>query len=89
MAKNSKVLSYRHSCYGNSQVDDVMSNGKGDARRPTLVPDEQVEQSWRDTFPRVRCTFCGKMVPKRTAHRHQGKWVGDDCCWDERLRSTE
>ena len=38
---------------------------------------------------RVRCKFCNELVPKKTAHRHQGKWVGDECCWDERLRSTE
>jgi DNA-directed RNA polymerase subunit RPC12/RpoP len=38
---------------------------------------------------RVRCTFCGDLVDVRTAHRHQGTWVGDDCCWDERLRSSE
>jgi len=36
----------------------------------------------------VRCQFCGKHVPSETAHRHDGAWVGE-CCWDERLRSTE
>lgn len=40
-------------------------------------------------IPRVRCKFCGRLVPGRTAHLHQGGWVGDECCWDERLRSTE
>ena len=38
---------------------------------------------------RVRCRFCRALVPKETAHRHQKAWVGDACCWDERLRSTE
>ena len=38
---------------------------------------------------RVRCKFCGLLAPVATAHRHDGGWVGDDCCWDERLRSTE
>lgn len=38
---------------------------------------------------RVRCALCGELVNKLTAHRHQGKWIGDECCWDERLRSTE
>jgi len=38
---------------------------------------------------RVRCKLCKNLVPRETAHRHQGKWIGDDCCWDERLRTTE
>ena len=38
---------------------------------------------------RVRCKFCKQLTSKQTAHRHDGGWVGDDCCWDERLRMTE
>lgn len=64
-------------------------NGKGDIQRPALVPDKQVSKSWNRTFPRVKCKFCGKQVPKRTAHRHDGKWIGNDCCWDDRLKTTE
>jgi hypothetical protein len=37
----------------------------------------------------VQCKFCGADVLQAEAHRHQGEWVGDDCCWDERLRTTE
>lgn len=37
----------------------------------------------------VRCKFCNDLVPKSTAHAHDGGWVGDECCWDERLRNTE
>jgi hypothetical protein len=37
----------------------------------------------------VSCKFCKKLVGVRSAHVHQGEYVGDDCCWDERLRSTE
>ena len=25
----------------------------------------------------------------KTAHRHQGKFIGDECCWEERLRASE
>jgi hypothetical protein len=35
------------------------------------------------------CKFCGHHCRASTAHRHDGGWVGDECCWDERLRSTE
>lgn len=41
------------------------------------------------TSRRVRCKFCKNLVPKATAHRHAGSWVGDECCWDERLRNSE
>jgi len=37
----------------------------------------------------VVCKFCHKNVPGATAHLHEGEYVGDDCCWDERLRATE
>lgn len=37
----------------------------------------------------VECRFCHEQVPAKTAHLHQGTWVGDECCWDSRLRSTE
>lgn len=37
----------------------------------------------------VTCTFCGDSVPLATAIAHDGGWVGKDCCWDERLRTTQ
>lgn len=35
------------------------------------------------------CKFCGQPVLLATAHRHDNGWVGENCCWDERLRMTE
>jgi hypothetical protein len=37
----------------------------------------------------ITCKFCGGECDIKTAHIHQGRWVGDDCCWDESLRTTE
>ena len=37
----------------------------------------------------VRCKLCGDWVHARTAHLHQNEWVGADCCWDDRLKTTE
>lgn len=37
----------------------------------------------------VPCCHCGLEVSAETAHLHQGQWIGDECCWDERLRSSE
>ncbi|MHC4647802.1 MAG: hypothetical protein ACYTBJ_20255 [Planctomycetota bacterium] len=42
-----------------------------------------------EDFNNVDCKFCGVPTPAKTAHLHQGEFVGDDCCWDERLRVTE
>lgn len=37
----------------------------------------------------VKCSLCGELCNVRTAHLHQGEYIGDECCWDERLRSSE
>lgn len=37
----------------------------------------------------VKCKLCTRQVCSSTAHMHDGEWVGDNCCWDERLKSTE
>lgn len=37
----------------------------------------------------VKCKFCGKYVDANTAHLHCGEYIGDECCWDERLKTTE
>jgi len=36
----------------------------------------------------VTCKLCGKDTPAATAHLHQHEWVGE-CCWDDRLKTTE
>lgn len=38
--------------------------------------------------PTVICKFCLQDAPSKTAHLHQEQYVGE-CCWDERLRSSE
>lgn len=42
-----------------------------------------------DAEETVKCRYCGEQVPVATAHQHDGDWIGDECCWDERLRSSE
>lgn len=37
----------------------------------------------------IRCNMCDKFCDAKTAHLHQGKYIGNDCCWDERLRLSE
>ena len=38
---------------------------------------------------RVKCSLCGEPCNIGTAHIHQDDWIGDECCWDERLRASE
>jgi hypothetical protein len=37
---------------------------------------------------RVPCALCGEPARADEAHRHGEGWIGE-CCWDERLRTTE
>lgn len=52
----------------------------------TEHPESEIEPVSTET---VTCKLCGEEVPGKTAHRHSGGWIGDECCWDERLRRTE
>jgi hypothetical protein len=52
------------------------------AHRPNLAARVSGEKT-------VMCKFCYKEALAETAHLHDGQWVGDECCWDERLRSSE
>jgi hypothetical protein len=38
---------------------------------------------------RVECSLCGGLAFASSAHVHQGRYIGDECCWEERLRSSE
>jgi hypothetical protein len=37
----------------------------------------------------VTCCLCHAETPESTAHLHQGEWICDDGCWDERLHNSE
>jgi len=47
------------------------------------------EESPAEDDETVLCGFCQRQCSARTAHLYQGGWVGDECCWDERLRSSD
>jgi hypothetical protein len=53
---------------------------------------DSFEEAEDETLPTglqtVECKLCHNQVPIKTAHLHQDGYVGE-CCWDERLRSTE
>lgn len=68
---------------------DFMLYGDGGSLCEVECP--KCDHRWRepDLEDTVTCKFCHEQVPARTAHRHDGGYVGDECCWDERLRATE
>ena len=35
------------------------------------------------------CALCGEKCEAAKAHAHHGWTIGDECCWDDRLRSVE
>jgi len=71
-------------------VEDAIADGRitGDTNAALLGYRVQAAAP-TDSDRLVRCQFCRQMVPTDTAHLHGGDWVGDECCWDERLRSSE
>lgn len=63
--------------------DESFDEYPTDAQIATVLTDQGVDVELET------CRFCHGQVLRATAHRHGSSWVGDSCCWDERLRATE
>ncbi|MFE8940996.1 hypothetical protein ACFYNX_26365 [Streptomyces sp. NPDC007872] len=67
-------------------TDEVLTLDESFDKYPT---DEQVasvlEEHGFDPEMEM-CWFCKKVILQATAHRVDQVWVGDSCCWDDRLR---
>ena len=63
------------------QIDGVVTPAKLEALRTEGLLDNDVKA--------VFCKICQKLCLRRTAHRHHNGWIGDECCWDPRLRASE
>lgn len=44
---------------------------------------------FRQKYAKEICCCCLEPCSAYTAHRHQGAWIGDECCWTEHLPSSE
>jgi formylmethanofuran dehydrogenase subunit E len=53
-----------------------------------FLEDDHDEMDLDSTTIMVVCSLCGNPTPADTVHLHHGKLIGE-CCWDERLRTTE
>lgn len=54
-----------------------------------IVSSESTDDDEDEADGTVECSICHQSTNAMTAHRHQDRWIGDDCCWDERLRASE
>ena len=59
---------------------------RGDNEEYRLVRDLHQRSRRADS---VTCAICHRACCAKTAHLHSGQWIGDECCWDERLRASE
>jgi len=54
-----------------------------------LIGDLLAEAAEAGIWKTQMCSVCDARVPASTAHLHQGNWIGDACCWDDRLKASE
>jgi|694.fasta_scaffold139348_2 hypothetical protein len=40
-------------------------------------------------LPECVCSICHMACNPVKAHLHQGEYIGDECCWDDRLKASE
>jgi hypothetical protein len=75
----------------NKSAEIIMTTeDKDGTKRDWVISSSAIRESDREYDPElVTCKFCGGEVPAATAHRHGNGWVGDECCWDERLRNGD
>lgn len=71
------------------QEGTLLAGTAMESKEITRAEAEEEVEDLDDRLDEVVCRLCHEPTPARTAHPHQGEWVGDDCCWDERLRATE
>ena len=57
--------------------------------RAIYDPKMKYLKKFKAKYARVTCCACLNPCLARKAHRHQGNWIGDECCWDEKLRTSE
>ncbi len=43
---------------------------------------------WRKAYE-IKCSLCHLPCLAETAHLHQGKWICEERCWDNRLKASE
>lgn len=73
--------------------DAPVGTAEHDEARVTLEAIDHYSEEIANTSLRpwnqVRCSICHEPRNAAKAHLHQGEYIGDECCWDERLRASE
>ena len=81
---DSSIVVVEHSDYSLT-LEDVDSDERVRYRLTTQGLEEMEEM---EDEALLMCSLCHAMSPAKTAHLHQGGYIGE-CCWDDRLKSSE
>lgn len=68
---------------------EVENDDEATLGNQTEAAHKEIEHLLEDAGILTRCSMCGEFGGAENAHLHQKEFIGDKCCWDERLRSTE
>lgn len=60
----------------------IYAKAKGNKRKPAPV------KKTRGKAETVPCSLCGRQRSIMRVHLHRGTYIGN-CCWDDRLKTTE
>ncbi len=74
-----------------NKIAMVACKASTDMDEQTDAAHDEIERQLLDDghIPSVTCCICHQRCNAKTAHIHQDEWIGDECCWDERLRGSE
>lgn len=47
----------------------------------------KIRRRWSRPYHYVECSVCNLPTSARSAHKHHGLSIGDECCWDDKLKA--
>jgi len=68
--------------------EDIQENDAPNDYKQLEVACYDCDTIWMEPAETLICNLCHNETDANKAHLHQDRFVGE-CCWDERLRTTE
>lgn len=88
--RNTSVLAARSRIAGMVPMKDRRTSRAGNKNKQTeFLKEADDEADENELAEKIMCSVCSELCLVKTAHLHQGEYIGDECCWDERLKSSE
>jgi hypothetical protein len=81
------INGYTESCNGDTSNETISTNRMDKVIRIEYIISKI--RAFNNKAESIKCSICGNLCNTKAAHLHQGEYIGDECCWDERLRSSE